>query len=62
LEILKLYSLDLTEAELLDLKNVLAQHFADRLSKRVDKIWQEKGLTEEDMEKWLNEDMDNNIL
>jgi hypothetical protein len=47
LEILKLYSLDLTEDELLDLKNVLAQHFVDRLSKRVDKIWQEKGLTED---------------
>jgi hypothetical protein len=56
LEILKLYSFDLSEAELLDLKNVLARHFANRLTKRVDAIWQEKGYTTEDMEHWLNED------
>jgi hypothetical protein len=56
LEILKLYSFELTEKELLDIKTVLARHFADRLSKRVDEIWQEKGLTEADMDKWLNEE------
>jgi predicted transcriptional regulator len=56
LEILKLYSFELTEKDLLDLKNVLARHFADRLSKRVDEIWQEKGLTEADMDKWLNDE------
>lgn len=55
LEILKLYSFDLSEGELLELKHVLAQHFAARLTKRVDTIWQEKGYTEEDMEQWLNE-------
>jgi hypothetical protein len=54
LEILKLYSLELTEKDLLDLKTVLARHFADRLSKRVDEIWQEKGLTDADMEQWLD--------
>jgi hypothetical protein len=46
----------LSEKELLDLKNMLARHFTDRLSKRVDEIWQEKGLTEADMDKWLNEE------
>ncbi|OQX26025.1 MAG: hypothetical protein BWK80_12485 [Desulfobacteraceae bacterium IS3] len=56
LEILKLYSLELTEEELLDLKNVLARYFADRLSKRVNNIWQEKGLTPADMDKWLNDE------
>jgi len=56
LEILKLYSVELTEKELLDLRNVLARHFANRLSKRVGDIWQKKGLTEEDMDKWLNDE------
>ncbi|QTA78938.1 Uncharacterized protein dnl_11860 [Desulfonema limicola] len=56
LEVLKLYALDLTEDELTDVKNVLARHFADRLSKRVNHIWQQKGLTPEDMEKWLNDE------
>ena len=55
LEILKLYSFNLSEGELLELKQVLAQHFAARLTERVDTIWQEKGYTEKDMEQWLNE-------
>ncbi len=56
LEILKLYSLDLTEDDLSDLKNVLACHFADRLSRRVDRIWHKKGLTNQDMDKLLNDE------
>lgn len=54
-EILKLYSFDLSEPELLDLKQVLARHFAKRLTTRVDGIWQEKGYTADDMTRWLND-------
>ncbi len=61
LEILKLYAVELTEDELMDLKNVLARHFADRLSKRVDHIWRQKGLTPEDMDRWLNDEKSNLI-
>ena len=56
LEILKVFSLQLTKDELLDVRRALARHFANRLTQRVDKIWQEKGLTTEDMDRWLNED------
>jgi len=53
LELLKLYSIPLSESELLEVKQVLAQHFANRLTRHVDDIWQKKGLTKEDMEQWL---------
>lgn len=56
LELLKLYSLSLTEGELLEIKQVLAHHFAARLSKHVDELWRQKGLSKEDMEKWLNDE------
>lgn len=56
LELLKLYSLPLSESELLEVKQVLAQHFANRLSKHVDELWQKKGLTKEDMEQWLQDE------
>ncbi len=56
LEILKLYSFELTEDELSDLKNVLARHFADRITGRVNHICREKALTSEDMDKWLNDE------
>lgn len=45
LELLKLYSIPLSESELLEVKQVLAQHFTNRLTRHVDAIWQEKGLT-----------------
>jgi hypothetical protein len=56
LELLKLYGLKLAEEELLDIKALLARYFADRLTRRVDQIWQDKGLTEADMEQWLNDE------
>jgi hypothetical protein len=56
LELLKLYSIPLSESELLEVKQVLAQHFANRLSKHVDDIWQRKGLTKNDMEQWLRDE------
>ena len=56
LEILKVFSLQLTQAELVDIRTVLARHFADQLTQRVDHIWKAKGLTAQDMDSWLNED------
>jgi hypothetical protein len=55
MELLKIFAIDLSEEELADIRTVLAKHFADRLSRRVDEIWEEKGLTQADMERWLNE-------
>ncbi len=56
LELLKLYSIPLSESELLEVKQVLAQHFANRLTRHVDDIWQEKSLTKDDMEQWLHDE------
>lgn len=56
MELLQLYSLKLSDNELLQVKQVLAKYFAQRLSKHVDQLWQEKGLTTEDMEQWLIDD------
>ena len=53
MELLQLYSLKLSDNELLQVKEVLAKYFAHRLGKHVDQLWQEKGLTAEDMEQWL---------
>jgi hypothetical protein len=55
LELLKLYSTNLDQKDLVEIKRMLAHYFAQRAIKEADKIWEEKGLTNEDMEKWLNE-------
>jgi hypothetical protein len=55
IELLKLYSTDLSEDELRDLKLLLAHFFAEKSIALANKIWDEKGLTDEDMDRWLND-------
>lgn len=56
LELLKIFSYQMPEPELLEIKKVLANHFAKKAMDRMDKIWEEKGLSNEIMEEWLNEE------
>ncbi|NJL15667.1 MAG: hypothetical protein HC913_23470 [Microscillaceae bacterium] len=56
LEILKLLSTNLSESELKELKNELAQFYAKKAIQSANQAWQEKGLSNEIMEQWLNED------
>lgn len=55
LELLKLYSTDVKENELLDIKNYLAKYFAEKAIQEADAIWDAKGLDNNTMDKWLNE-------
>ena len=55
-ELLKLYSTNLSEEDLLDLRTMIARYYADRAIKNADKIWKERGLTNDDMEKLLNDE------
>ena len=55
-ELLKLYSTNLSEEDLLDLRTMIARYYAERAIKNADKIWNERGLTNDDMEKWLNDE------
>jgi hypothetical protein len=54
-ELLKLYSTGLDDREIKELKNILAAFYADKATGRANAVWDEKGLTEDDMKKWLNE-------
>ena len=56
LELLKVFSYQLPDEELLEIKQVLVKFFAKRLKKRASKIWQEKNYTQKDMDKWLNDE------
>lgn len=56
LELLKMFSYNLPEDELQELKQTLVKFFAQRIRKRADAIWQERSYTAETMENWLNED------
>ena len=55
-ELLKLYTSDIDEGDLLHIKRYLAKYFADKAINEADKIWDEKNYTNETMTEWLNED------
>jgi hypothetical protein len=55
IELLQLYSQDVSEEDLIVIKRMLAKYFADKASDEMDKLWSEQGWTDETMERWLNE-------
>ena len=55
LELLKLYAVRLSDEQLLEVKEVLARYFAERLTRHVDQLWDERNLSSNDMEQWLAE-------
>ncbi len=56
LELLKVFSYQLPEEEILEIKQLLSGFFAERLKKGSSNIWIEKGYTQNDMDNWLNDD------
>ena len=38
------------------IKRLLAKYFADRASDEMDKLWEEKGWTNEKMDEWLSDE------
>ncbi len=55
LELLRLYSNGVSDESLREIKTILAKYFADKATVAMDKVWEEKNLTEEDMIRWTNE-------
>lgn len=55
LELLRLFSREIPDEELLEIKRMLADHFASKLTKEAEKVWDEKGFSDEDMDRWLRE-------
>lgn len=54
-ELLKLFSSNIREEDLLHIKRYIAHYFAEKAIKEANNIWDEKGYTNETMRQWLNE-------
>jgi len=39
----------------LEIKRILVNYFTGKLTAEADKVWKEKGLTDNDVDKWLKE-------
>ncbi len=55
LELLKVYSFEPSKEDLLVIRDFLAKHFSDKLLKNVQNAIEEKNITEEDLDSWINE-------
>jgi hypothetical protein len=55
MEILELYSTNLNQNELNELKTMLAKFYAAKAVQEADRLWDERNLGDRDMERWLNE-------
>jgi hypothetical protein len=55
LELLKLYANNISEQSLIEIRQVLAEYFAQKATEAMDTEWEQRGLTPEDMIQWTNE-------
>lgn len=56
LELLKLYSTNLSEEDLQELKLLLARFYAEKAIQLANQIWDEKGFSDADVDRLLNKD------
>ena len=62
MELLKLYSTDLKENDLKELKGILSKYFANKAVQGANRVWDEKKYSDDKMDKWLNENILNIVL
>ncbi|MDX2247343.1 MAG: hypothetical protein SF052_11225 [Bacteroidia bacterium] len=57
LEILKLFSRDLEESDLIAIKRLIVKYLAEKITKMADEVWEKNNWTNEDMDNLLNTHM-----
>ncbi len=55
LELLKLFSFNLSEQQIQEVKALLAKYFADKATQEIDKLWDEESWSNETMQQWSDE-------
>ena len=55
LELVKLFSYKIAESQVLEIKQLLSNYFADKATEEMDRLWEENNWTEETMKDWSNE-------
>jgi hypothetical protein len=55
LELLKVFSRNISDDELIEVRRMLAKYFMQKAVQSADKVWDEKSYSQELMEKWVHE-------
>ena len=56
LELLKVYALEPTPEEMEDIRQMLGQYFGEKLASKVGEQVKQKGISEQDIDQWLDEE------
>ena len=54
-ELIRVFSYNLTEQELEEVRALLSDHFAEKATQEMDKLWDENGWSNDTIEDWLKE-------
>jgi hypothetical protein len=54
-QLLNLFSMELSEEDLREIKQLLAMHFAQKSSEGMDRLWEQNNWNQETMNTWLSE-------
>jgi hypothetical protein len=54
-EIVKMFNYELNNNELVEIKNLLANYFQNKIDRNMDKLWADNGWTNDTMRQILNE-------
>lgn len=55
MELLKLFSVDLPESQLLELKSMMAKFLLEKARDNADAVWDKKGYSDEELKKLLDQ-------
>jgi hypothetical protein len=57
LELIKLFSFNLDDYQVIEIKDILAKYFAEKATNEMDRLWKDKNWTNEIMDNWSNENL-----
>lgn len=52
LELLKLYATDIPDEDLINIKRLMVQYFAEKITRQMDTLWEENNWNAETMHEW----------
>lgn len=55
IELIRLFDYQVSDNQIIEIKDLLAKYFADVATSEMDKLWEENQWTNETMESWTNE-------
>jgi len=57
LELIKMFSFQLNDNQLIEIRDILTEYFATKATNEMDKLWTNSGWSDDTMNNWINEHM-----